>query len=237
MKIAICDDQKDLAELFFQKIQIEEPESELSIFTSGNDLLNAGNLWDIVFLDIEMDEMDGFFVAKELNTRQPGCIFSFVISHAELAVDGYDYQPFRYIVKTAPEPVINRKIRETIGEYYHRNKVLKVAYKGNCCNVSVSDILWVEIQGYCMKLILEDRSILWGKSLRELEEDLTDYGLTCCHRSFIVSLSQVKEFTLKTVLLKNVQTIPVGRAYRKNLIEKHQKFMPANSRGRNNVSF
>ena len=127
MRIAICDDEKTIAELFSQRVRIEEPASEISIYTSGIDLIQSGLVYDVVFLDIEMDTMDGFRVAEILNEKQPQCVFSFITTHTELAVEGYDYQPFRYILKTAPEPVIKRKINETLHEYYCRNKVLKFA--------------------------------------------------------------------------------------------------------------
>lgn len=225
MKIAICDDDKMIAETFSQRVHAEEPESEMSIFTSGIDLIQSGIEYDVVFLDIEMEAMDGFRVAELLNEKQPQCIFSFITTHAELAVDGYDYQPFRYILKTAPEPVIKRKIKETLHEYYCRNKTLRIAYKGNYCTVLLSDVFYVEITGHCMKIKLENDEILWNKSLYEIESELKEYGFIRCHRSFMVAMSHIKEITSQGIRMKNGHLVPIGRKYRKYFFEEYNNFI------------
>ena len=228
MRVAICDDEKKIAELFSLKVRAEETESEISIYTSGIDLIQSGIEYDVVFLDIEMKTMDGFRVAEILHKRQSQCVFSFITIHAELAVDGYDYQPFRYILKTAPEPVIKRKISETLHEYYRRNKTLKTAYKGNYYTVLVNDIFYIEIKGHCMNIILENEAILWNKPLNEVEKELKNYDLVRCHRSFIVALSQIKEFSMKSIKLQSGHDIPIGRAYRKYFLESYQNFILTN---------
>lgn len=228
MRVAICDDEKEIAELFSQKVRIEEAESEISIYTSGIDLIQSGIAYDVVFLDIEMKTMDGFHVAEILNKRQPQCVFSFITTHAELAVDGYDYRPFRYILKAAPEPVIKRKIKETLHEYYCKNKALKTVYKGNYHTVLVNDIFYIEIKGHCMNIILENDEILWNRPLNEVEKELKNYGLVRCHRSFIVALSQIKEVSMKSIKLQGGHDIPIGRAYRKYFLESYQNYIFAN---------
>lgn len=228
MRIAICDDDKQTTELFFQRVRKFEPESEISIFTTGTDLIQSDELWDIIFLDIEMKPMDGFQVAEILNKEHVKCIYSFITSHAELAIDGYDYQPFRYILKSAPEPVIERKISETIQEYYCRNKALRISYKGAYHTVMVRDIQWIEIIGHCMKIVTENDKVLWNKTLNKMEKEFEKYGLVRCHRSFVVSLSHIKEITLKDIYLKNGDVIPVGRMYRQHIVDMYRSFIFAN---------
>lgn len=225
MKIAICDDEKMIAEMFSQKVLAEEPESEILIFTSGNDLIQSNTVYDAAFLDIEMEEMDGFRVAELLKEKQPQCIFSFITTHAELAVDGYDYQPFRYILKTAPEVVIKRKIKETLHEVYKRNRTLRIVYKGNYCNIVVNDIFYIEIAGHCMKIVLEDTEILCNKSLDKAESEMKNYGLVRCHRSFMVALSWIKEITSQGIKIKNGHLVPIGRKYRKSFFEEYNNFI------------
>ena len=228
MRIAVCDDEIGVAQLFSDKIKELNPESEVSIFTSGIDLIQSDIIWDIVFLDIEMNKMNGFQTAKILKTKQPDCILSFITTHAELAVDGYDYQPFRYILKTAPKLVKERKITETIDEYYLRRKSLRISYKGTSRSVMISDIQWIEICGHNMKLILKEDIVLWSKSLNEVENEFENYGLIRCHRSFIVALSQIEEFTSKNIKTKSGYTIPIGRTYVKRIKEKYKNFILTN---------
>lgn len=226
MKIAICDDERQTAKLFSQKVQMEETGSKISIFSSGNDLIESRVKFDVVFLDIEMEAMNGFQVARILNEIQPQCVFSFITTHSELAVDGYDYQPFRYILKTAPDKVVQRKIKETVQEYYRKNRTLKISYKGKHSIVLVDDIIWIEIQGHCMKIVLVNgEELLWNKTLNEAEKELEKYDFVRCHRSFMVAMRHIKEFNTKRVIMKDGNGIAVGRAYRTHLLEKYQKFL------------
>lgn len=228
MKIAVCDDEKVIAEQFCEKVLAQAPDSEISVFTNGDDLIRSGEVYDAAFLDIEMEGLNGFQTAKTLSVRQPQCVFSFITTHAELAVDGYDYQPFRYILKTAPESVINRKIKETLNEALKKNKYLLVSYKRKSSSILIDSIFYIEIEGHCMKIVLKDKDILCGKTLEKLENDIKNYGLVRCHRSFMVSLSKIKEITSQDIIMENECVVPIGRKYKKHFLEEYNNFIMAN---------
>ncbi len=228
MKIAICDDEKVFVDKLREKIEMAEKDCNISFFTDSVAFADSDELWDIVFLDIEMDGMNGFQIAELLSKRQPTCTLAFVTSHHELAVDGYDYQPFRYILKSLPEPVFERKIQETIQEYYRRNKAIKISYKGTHKKISISDIQWIEIDGHCLKIMLDGEVVLWYKSLGEMEQEFQKYGIIRCHRSFMVSLAQVKQLEQKRLILKNNVIIPIGRTYKAHVEEKYMKTIAYN---------
>lgn len=223
MKIAICDDEP----VFVEKIArlIETPDAEINKFFSGMQFLSAlekNEKFDIVFLDIEMPGISGFDIAKKIYEE---CIFSFVTSHNELAIDGYDYQPFRYILKDAPDMVIKRKIRENIEEYNRRNKKLVFSYKGTQHIIFLNQIEWIEIMGHCMHIHTKDKQLLCNKSLADVENDFKNFGLMRCHRSFIVALREVKKIQPKEITLMNGYTIPIGRFYRKQFNEQYKNFI------------
>lgn len=228
MNIAICDDEKGIAELFSAKVTAVEPDSEIAIFTSGEDLIESEFECDVVFLDIEMKPMNGFQTAEILKEKYPRCILSFITTHSELAVEGYDYQPFRYILKTAPEPVIKRKIRETLNEYYYRNKSLHIAYKGKHSVVLVGDIIYIEIEGHCTKLVLKNGVVSWNKPLNDIEVELKKYGVIRCHKSFMVSLAQVKEVNQNWIKLKRGINVPIGRTHKNSFIKEYNNYILVN---------
>lgn len=228
MNIAICDDEKGIAELFSAKVTAVEPDSEIAIFTSGEDLIESEFECDVVFLDIEMKPMNGFQTAEILKEKYPRCILSFITTHSELAVEGYDYQPFRYILKTAPEPVIKRKIRETLNEYYYRNKSLQIAYKGKHSVVLVGDIIYIEIEGHCTKLVLKNGVVSWNKTLNDIEVELKKYGVIRCHKSFMVSLAQIKEVNQNWIKLKRGINVPIGRTHKDSFIKEYNNYILVN---------
>ncbi len=224
MKIAICDDDINSAKLFSSKIKSVMTGNDIFIFTCGKDLLQSNHSFDVIFLDIEMQEMNGFEVAKKLMIKWQNCIFSFITSHAELAVDGYDYQPFQYILKTAPQPVIHRKIKETLDEYNRKNKFINVTYKGNYKTVRIADILFIEVIGHYLKIVLPNDEVLWNKPLSEFEKELSGCDLVRCHRSFIVSISKISDMTLKEITICNGTKIPVSRLYKNKILDTYKNF-------------
>lgn len=223
MKIAICDDEK----MFRERLErlIDESEAKIYLYESGKDLLDSDTEFDIVLLDIEMPEMSGFEIAKILIERNNRCVFSFVTSHAELAIDGYDYQPYRYILKQTPDMVVKRKLQETIEEYYRRNKVLQILHKGTYSKIFVNQIQWIEINGHCMHIFSNGEIIPWNKALNEVQKELERYGIVRCHRSFMVALSQIKKITANNAVLHSGKEIPIGRYYRKAFENQYKNYM------------
>ena len=224
LKIAVCDDDIIIAYGVKKLIKEINNDNEVYIFESGKDFLSSSDKWDIVFLDIEMDGLNGFETAERFLNKQPECVFSFVTTHIELAVDGYDYQPFRYILKNAPPPVLRRKIRETIDEFIRRNKTIKVSFKGVIKTININDILYIEIVGHNLQINTIGDTIVCGKTINEIEKELKNYGFVRCHRSYIVPLREIEEFKTKELKLKNGERIPIGRLYKTNIENEYKNF-------------
>ena len=224
LKIAVCDDDIIIAYGVKRLIKEINNDNEVYIFESGKDFLSSSDKWDIVFLDIEMDGLNGFETAERFLKKQPECVFSFVTTHIELAVDGYDYQPFRYILKNAPPPVLRRKIRETIDEFIRRNKTIKVSFKGVIKTININDILYIEIVGHNLQINTIGDTIVCGKTINEIEKELKNYGFVRCHRSYIVPLREIEEFKTKELKLKNGERIPIGRLYKTNIENEYKNF-------------
>lgn len=224
LKIAVCDDDIVVAYAVKRLIKEISNDNEVYIFDSGNEFLKSDEKWNVVFLDIEMSGIDGFETAERLLKKQSECIFSFVTTHAELAVDGYDYQPFRYILKNAPPPVLRRKIRETIDEYIRRNKTIEVSFKGVTKTININDIRFIEIVGHNLQISTNKDVIVCGKTINEIEKELKNYGFIRCHRSYIVALKEIEEFKAKEMKLKNGMRIPIGRLYKTNTEKEYKNY-------------
>lgn len=105
MKLAICDD-----EIVFRKQLIESIDkyyknySNLDIyeFSSGEELLesyDSGAVYDIVFLDIEMKDINGLDTAKIIRKYRRNEIIVFLTSHTKYAIDGYEVNALRFLEK------------------------------------------------------------------------------------------------------------------------------------------
>ena len=114
MRIAVCDDE----ERFRQDIRkhIDALYGSLDVvvdsFSGGKQLIDAFQIrpYDMVFLDIEMPEMDGITLAKKLRSISENIYIVFLTGHVEYALEGYEVNALRYLTK----PVQESKLREVL---------------------------------------------------------------------------------------------------------------------------
>ena len=103
MKIAVCDDESIFQEQL--KTELEQYYRSLDVlvecYSSGEELLMdyAKKHHDIVFLDIEMEGMNGLQVARQLHEKNRNLPIVLVTTHTELAMEGYEVQAFRFLSK------------------------------------------------------------------------------------------------------------------------------------------
>ena len=99
MRIAICDDEKNIRELIRNKVTRQYPEAEIVFFSSGEELLLSDCQIDILFLDIQMSGRNGMEIAKELRLKDKNVIIIFVTAVEEYVFHAFDVGAFHYIVK------------------------------------------------------------------------------------------------------------------------------------------
>lgn len=111
LKIAICDDEpmfgNKLELILLENAKKEQIQINIDVYQSGTSLLKG--MWedavsyDIIFLDIEMDGMDGLETAKEIRKKNELVLLIYVTSHKSYAIEAYEVQPFRFVVKPIDE--------------------------------------------------------------------------------------------------------------------------------------
>lgn len=103
MRIAICDDDKAYRKIILEYVTEYFKEHlidfEYNEFSTGEELLSSDKIFDIVFLDIEMNELNGIQTTKELNIRNRNTIIFIVTAYQKYLDDAMDLNVFRYIDK------------------------------------------------------------------------------------------------------------------------------------------
>jgi two-component system LytT family response regulator len=181
---------------------------------------------DLVFLDVQMPECDGFDVLELLGKDLPPAVI-FVTAFDQYALRAFEAGALDYLLKpfdNARFELAVRRAKTKIGLGSEPRKLERVAIKsaGQVSFVKVSEIDWIEAADYYACLHVGSKSHLLRRSMSELEEDL-DPGLFCrVHRSGIVNLERVRGLKLSEdgdyeVLLDNGASVRLSRRYRKLL--------------------
>lgn len=185
---------------------------------------------DLLFLDVQMPECDGFDVLELLGGDVPAATI-FVTAYDQYALRAFEAGALDYLLKPFDNArfalALDRaKHRIRLGSHRTRN-VERLAIKcgGEVCFVTISDIDWIEAADYYACLHVGIRSYLIRRSMADLEQDL-DSNLFCrVHRSSIVNLERVRGLRPSLegeheVLLENGSAVRLSRRYRKTLQER-----------------
>ena len=181
---------------------------------------------DLLFLDVQMPECDGFDVVGMLGNDAP-CII-FVTAHDSYALRAFEIGALDYLLK----PFDNARFERTLERAKERIALTKSGERAECpfvikttgqvCFVSASEIDWIEAADYYVSLHVGQKTHLLRRSMAELEQQL-DENLFCrIHRSAIVKLDRVRRLEMNEsgeydVLLNDGTKLRLSRRYRKQL--------------------
>ena len=183
---------------------------------------------DLVFLDVQMPELDGFDVLELLGSDQPPAVV-FVTAHDEYALRAFEAGALDYLLKPFTDNRFQRALdRAKQRLIRHRDghprapAPLVIKSAGQVTFVNISDVDWIEAANYYSCLHVGPDTHLLRRSLAVLEQDLQSAPFCRIHRSTIVNLTRVQKLELMpdgeyAVVLKTGTRLRLSRRFRKTL--------------------
>jgi two-component system LytT family response regulator len=226
---AVIVDDEPLARTNLTILLLRHPEIEIvAECGSGREALSAirASNPDLIFLDVQMPECDGFDVLEMLGSNAPSVIFvtaydsyalrAFEVGALDYLLKPFDSDRFERTLKRARERVALAKNTPQAKQSF----VIKSA--GQVSFIAASEIDWVEAADYYVSLHVGAKTHLMRRSMAELEQELDRDAFCRIHRSAIVKLEKVRRLELNEsgeydVLLSNGTRLRLSRRYRKQL--------------------
>lgn len=184
------------------------------------DLLNKSNP-DLLLLDIEMPDLNGFDVLEKLDPQTQVILITSEASHAlkafEYGVTDYLLKPVRIARFTK---AINKVLINFVPKSLEKEEVpyLSVRSEHEVKKVSMPDILWIEALGDYVKIVTRFERILVLSTLKAIEDELPGNKFLRIHRSYIVNLNKVDNFSSTSVEVEG-REIPMSRKRKSQLEE------------------
>lgn len=191
----------------------------VSEFSDGADLVHFyKSQFDLVFLDIDMERMDGMEAARIIRKTDSATAIIFVTRLAHFAVKAYDVEALDFIVKPFSYASFSMKMRRAVAYVrLRRGRTVQLKTADGLCNVRTREILYVESLAHEIVWHTPEREYhTWG-SLKETAALLGD-GFCLCNRSFLVNLSYVRSIEGNDVDVGGVK-LPVSRYKRKAFLD------------------
>lgn len=218
---AICEDEKDIAAYIEKTLAAEfakhNIQVEFDIFYNGNKLLDMiaeHYHFDMVFMDIEMPEIDGISICKKIRQTNEDSLVVFISNKDELVFSTFEVQPFRFVRKSHYDSLLPDLVNALDTELARRNpsniQIVEPRSK-DIFSFDVNKIHYVEAQGKNC-LIHNSKDITEIKiSLSEIEELLVDYEFIKPHRSYLVNYKYISSIKKNNLELVNNELIPISR--------------------------
>jgi two-component system LytT family response regulator len=187
---------------------------------------------DLMFLDVQMPEVDGFDVLEMLGSEVPATIV-FVTAHDEFALRAFDAGALDYLLKPFDDARFELALARAKDKHAHYRPAqalrapqrLVIKRAGRAVFLDVADIEWIEAADYYARLHIGEEAHLTRRTLQQLESELGEGRFCRIHRSVIVNLERVRGLQIQDdgeyeVLLKSGIRLRLSRRFRKQLQER-----------------
>lgn len=220
IKIAVCDDEKNIRSYLVSLIKKQGRECSITEYATADAYLSNGREHDLVFLDIEMrgsgTDMDCMGLARHIRgmeaQRQPVIIF--VTGYKKYVYDAFDVGAFQYLVKPVEKQkfaeVFGRAAAQIISEAEQRKKKPVIQYGGEGKAIPLNDIYYLESRNHNIVLYLESGNIEYYAKIGDLEKELTGQFYRI-HRGYLINLFHVEGYDRTEVRMANGDKLLLSR--------------------------
>ena len=222
INIILCDDHIQFLETLLPLVQTacreylaqDEGYDIGPLFDRGEHLLEYIRLnhVDVLLLDIDMPDMNGFQVAKILNQEYPHIKIVFMSAYDNFVYSTFDYYPFAYLRKehiTEELPGVMKRIADKLRE---AKQQLSVTTTEGIVRVDVRSILYVEsCRNYYEIQTDQGRTLVCRGTLSSFEQNVADYDFFRIHSAFLINLAHVEKLLDNGQVLIRDKTLPIAQ--------------------------
>lgn len=211
-----------------QPIQIHQ-------FHSGTELLcnYIPNNFDVIFLDIFMNDENGIECALQLRQVDPDVNIIFLTSSSEFGVKSYDVRAMDYIIKPASLEKIARALHYCKAIRPQNETLITVTTNHQPLEIAIERILYADVQKRSACIHLEDCLVpVSCCTFTELSKRLIAYPqFMACFKGIVVNLNHVHEVCDDCLILKNTEHLPVSRRLQREVQQQRLRLSAGSLRG------
>ena len=231
MRIAVCDDDRAIREELSRLIKEQAPEADIVTYQSGEKMINAGENFDISFLDIEMGEVSGMDVARHIREKEESLaqrsILIFVTGYREYMEAAFDVNAFHYLIKPIDaekfSEVFSRARKEASAIDEQNKKQIMVKSSGTQQKIWLRDIYYIESGNKKVIFHTANGTLeVYGK-MEELENRLgsTFYR---CHRCYLVNMEKIAAYNANSIQVTNGDNLLLARTKYSHFIKTYMRY-------------
>lgn len=222
IKIDICDDEQlwiDKAYEITDGFLRGKKEFEFSSFKNAKSFLDKlivkREYADIILLDIDIPDINGFEIAEKIREAYPDIILIFFTIHENYVFDSFRFQPFRYVRKSNVRTELELAVLAAIQVLDKRAASVKPVILRNyneAYKVNLQDILYFEIEDRKCNVYLTDGTVIpLRKGIKEVYDEIGSTDFVWLHNGAAVNVRYIKKYSAYDVTMVNDARLIVSR--------------------------
>lgn len=182
MNIALCDDNKEYIAVL-EKYILDKGFSDMTcdVFYSGEELVQVytkgGGNYDVIFLDMEMGELNGIETANIIRKMDKHVIIVFVTSHTKYMQNCFGCSPFRFLVKPVSNEDFDRVFSDIEKKISEEQTTFIFTENRSKIRLFCEDIIYFECQAHYIYIHTKDKIHKICKTMSELCNSIFSYAM------------------------------------------------------------
>ena len=231
LKIAVCDDEEifvdDVVKLLEEYKKKEDSDIIFKTYCNGFNLLDDVEEFNLILLDVEMPDINGFGVAKEIRRRKVDCEIVFLTSVKEMGYKGFEVKAKDYLIKPVKYSVLSEIITKEIEDNKKKSSEMIIfnINGSKLKSIKISDLSYIEAKGKkcIVKCTKEEFEIM--EKLKDVRVKLEKYPVSNPHRSYLINSWKIRDYNIEEVVMKDGSIIPMSRLKYKEFRENYYEFL------------
>ena len=223
------DDERETAQLksFLKKYEQESGNQvQITCFSNGLQIVtNYRANYDIILMDVEMPQMDGFSAAERIRESDTEVIILFITNMGQYAIRGYAVDALDYVLKPVNYFAFSQRMEKAVAKLKKRKgNYIVVSTREGSQRIDISTITYIESMGHTLVYHTGEGTLSNTGTIKELEEKLEEYGFSRCNKGYLVNLHYVDAVRDGCVIV-NGESLVISRGRRAAFMEALAKYV------------
>lgn len=217
LEIALCDDEEyelnQLHTMILKYCKERNIKVSVSPYTNGEALLHSPKKYQVIFLDIKMDQISGIEIGKKIRENDKRVKIIYATNFTNYQNDAFSVRAFGYLVKPVQYEAICKQLDDVIE--YSELENIKTTFTfdtdAGIKTLNVQDIYYFEACNHKIEIVTKERTFKVSDSIINILNNFKSYGFSMPHKSYVINLFYVSSIRGYEILLTSGNTIPISQ--------------------------
>lgn len=215
-RVAVCDDDKETTKETAALIREWDPAIQVECFYSGEELLKDYTSFHAVFLDIDMEGMNGIEAGLKIRRLDKEVKIVYLTAYRDYVAGAFKVHAFQYLLKPVNRQDVHQVLKD-IFDYIYKPKgdVLDFQTGQGLMCLPVDEIYYFEYLSRKVQIVAADGRYTMQEKIGSVADRMKPFGFSMPHQSFVVNMLHVKNVLTGRILLDNGMEIPLAQKKQK----------------------